>query len=331
MSGESGLLRQQCEEMERQYGGARQQQPWPRWVGGQNYQQPLRQQQQQHAGTSWVGNTGRGWYQPESPPPPEGSMRGVDNRERYGALGHKTAICRAPNAFPGACRACGEYGHMSRQRRIAGSHAHVIAAVPAIHWPPSAFAEYGAMEAERAAWREQREKKQARLEAPKFVADFAVIKQGLHFRCDYCENGCSRPSEEPAELGNLTEAMTTGWFGQGGGSREQQEREALPETPRTPPPRASSVQQRQHQQSESEVVELSSAAVDGAHHQHAFSGGGDPWGWNHRGFRKNYAYTAQMQQREYGGGAGGDKVGVAAGGLRPAWGTDVPFSPREKR
>ena len=35
--------------------------------------------------------------------------------KRCGALGHKAAICRAPNAFAGACGTCGAYGHMSRQ------------------------------------------------------------------------------------------------------------------------------------------------------------------------------------------------------------------------
>ena len=82
----SGLLRQQLEAMQRQYGDAGQQQQ-QRWGGGQHYQQPQRQQQQQHAGTCWVGNTARGWYQPESSPPPGASMRGVFKCERCGALG----------------------------------------------------------------------------------------------------------------------------------------------------------------------------------------------------------------------------------------------------
>ena len=137
----SGLLRQQLEAMQRQYGDAGQQQQ-QRWGGGQHYQQPQRQQQQQHAGTCWVGNTARGWYQPESSPPPGASMRGVFKCERCGALEHKAASCRALNAFPWARRTCGEYGHMSRQCRIACNHAHVIAAMPpAMHWLPSAFAE----------------------------------------------------------------------------------------------------------------------------------------------------------------------------------------------
>ena len=37
--------------------------------------------------------------------------------ERCGALGHKAAICRAPNAFGGECSICGSYGHLTRQCR----------------------------------------------------------------------------------------------------------------------------------------------------------------------------------------------------------------------
>ena len=60
--------------------------------------------------------------------------------------------------------------------------------------------------------------------------------------------------------------------------------------------------------------------------------GGRFLGWNRMGFRRNYAYAEQVQQREHGRGAGGDQIGVAAtGGLRPVMGTDVSFRPREKR
>ena len=59
---------------------------------------------------------------------------------------------------------------MSRQYRIAHDRAHVVAAVPpAMHWPPSALAERAGMEAETAAWQEQREKSQARVEALNIV------------------------------------------------------------------------------------------------------------------------------------------------------------------
>ena len=59
------------QQQRRQHGGAGQQQhgqqygnagrQHQRWGGGQQHQQSPRQQQHQHEGTSWVGNTGRGW------------------------------------------------------------------------------------------------------------------------------------------------------------------------------------------------------------------------------------------------------------------------------
>ena len=63
------------------------------------------QQQQRDAGTIWVGNTGRWWYQPQSPPPPGATMGGFYTCARCGALGHKDAICTAPNAFVGRMHA----------------------------------------------------------------------------------------------------------------------------------------------------------------------------------------------------------------------------------
>ena len=39
-------------------------------------------------------------------------MGGVYKCEWCGALGHKAAICRAQNAFAGACGTCGAYGHV---------------------------------------------------------------------------------------------------------------------------------------------------------------------------------------------------------------------------
>ena len=65
------------------------------------------------------------------------------------------------------------------------------------------------MEAERAAWQEQREKNQARVEALNIVEEFTVIDRGLQFRYDYCGNGCCLLSGEQAKSGNLAKDMRT--------------------------------------------------------------------------------------------------------------------------
>ena len=80
-----------------------------------SHQQQVRQYQPRPRGTGWVGNTGSGWYQPESPPPPTASMGEVYKGDRCGALGHKFGICRAPNAFTGTCGTCGASPRTHRQ------------------------------------------------------------------------------------------------------------------------------------------------------------------------------------------------------------------------
>ena len=64
-------------------------------------------------------------------------MAGVHKCDRCGALGHKSAICRVPNAFSGVCGAGGTFCHMARQCRTASPtrmRANIVAAPP--YGPP---------------------------------------------------------------------------------------------------------------------------------------------------------------------------------------------------
>ena len=71
-------------------------------------------------------------------------MGGVRKCELCGALGHKAAICRSPNAFARACDTCSAYEYVSRQCRAARMNANVITDELAVmHWLPLAFAGAG--------------------------------------------------------------------------------------------------------------------------------------------------------------------------------------------
>ena len=54
------------------------------------------------------------------------------------------------------------------------------------------------MEAERAAWQEQQEKNQARVEAPNIVEEFHRTQPRTEIQMRFCGNGCSLPSGEQA-------------------------------------------------------------------------------------------------------------------------------------
>ena len=88
--------------------------------------QYVRQQQQllpphrssHHASPKWgiggpfdCGSNATGWYQEESPPPPNTPMGGVYQCKRCGRLGHMAQICTTPQRFEGTCNSCGQYGH----------------------------------------------------------------------------------------------------------------------------------------------------------------------------------------------------------------------------
>ena len=89
-------------------------------------QQYVRQHQQllqphrssHHASPKWgiggpfdCGSNATGWYQEESPPPPNSPMGGVYQCKRCGRLGHMAQICTTPQRFEGTCNSCGQYGH----------------------------------------------------------------------------------------------------------------------------------------------------------------------------------------------------------------------------
>ena len=70
-------------------------------------------------------------------------MGGVYKCEWCGALGHKAAICRAQNAFAGACGTCGAYGHVQAVPRCPYARQRNHRGPPNIRWPPPAFAGAG--------------------------------------------------------------------------------------------------------------------------------------------------------------------------------------------
>ena len=74
-------------------------------------------------------------------------------RDRCGALGHKSAICRAPHDFWGVCSTCGAFGHMARQCRTAAptlTHENILAAPP--YGPPSPQDHYSSAPPPPGAW-----------------------------------------------------------------------------------------------------------------------------------------------------------------------------------
>ena len=153
------------------------------------------------------------------------------------------------------------------------------------------------MEAEGAAWQEEREMNQARVEALNIVEEFhrnrprtETQMRLLWERLQSAQRRARRIGEpfrsyddmmvwaKTRKLQQLSESevveLGAGVAGVGVGQEQQQqqqpETEASPETPRTPAPHASSVQQQQ--QSEPEVMKVASAGVGGADHQHVFLG-----------------------------------------------------------
>ena len=132
------------QQRQHDFGGQQQQ----RGAGGHSYlqqhphqPQQQRQHQQRAGGTGPVGNTRSGWYQPVFPPTPGASMGEAYKRDRCGALGHKSGICRAPNAFAGTCGTCGAHANTARQCRTAPpTRMH---ATP--HGPPAPLEHYSSV------------------------------------------------------------------------------------------------------------------------------------------------------------------------------------------
>ena len=158
-----------------QQGGRGQQQQWSQGWNGQMRQQPFqqqyvdRQQQQQqqpyqqqyvrqqqqllqphcsfhHASPKWgiggpfdYGSTATGWYQEESPPPPNSPMGSVCQCKRCGRLGHMAQICTTPQRFEGTCNSCGQYGHrhhncITNTYHNTHAHANVISYPNGFNW-----------------------------------------------------------------------------------------------------------------------------------------------------------------------------------------------------
>ena len=151
----------------------------PSYVGGQMWQQPFqqqyvhRQQQQQqqqpyqqqyvrqqqqllqhhrsshHASPKWgiggpfdCGSNATGWYQEESPPPPNSPMGSVYQCKRCGRLGHMAQICTTPQRFEGTCNSCGQYGHryhncITNKYHNTRAHANVISYPNSFNWGSS--------------------------------------------------------------------------------------------------------------------------------------------------------------------------------------------------
>ena len=57
------------------------------------------------------GSNATGWYQEESPPPPNSPMGSVYQCKRCRRLEHMAQICTTPQRFEGTCNSCGQYGH----------------------------------------------------------------------------------------------------------------------------------------------------------------------------------------------------------------------------
>ena len=96
----------------------RQQQPYQQQYVRQQKQQLQPHRSSHHASPKWriggpfdCGSNATGWYQEESPPPPNSPMGGVYQCKRCARLGHMAEICTTPQRFEGTCNSCGEYGH----------------------------------------------------------------------------------------------------------------------------------------------------------------------------------------------------------------------------
>ena len=81
-----------------------------------------------------------GWYQEESPPPPNSPMGSVYQCKRCGRLGHMAQICTTPQRFEGTCNSCGQYGHRYHSCVANKYHTHAHAKVISY---PSGFSRRG--------------------------------------------------------------------------------------------------------------------------------------------------------------------------------------------
>ena len=146
---------------QQQHGGHRRHHQWskgwngqlPSHGGGQTRRQPYQQQLLQphhsfhHAspkcgigGPFDCGSNATGWYQEESPLPPNSPMDNVYQCKRCGRLGHMAQICTTPQRFEGTCNSCGQYGHRYHNCITNKYHTHAHAKVISY---PSGFSRRG--------------------------------------------------------------------------------------------------------------------------------------------------------------------------------------------
>ena len=117
-------------------------------------QQYVRQQQQllqphrssHHASPKWgiggpfdCGSNATGWYQEESPAPPNSPMGGMYQCKRCGRLEHMAQICTTPQRFEGTCKSCGQYGHrhhncIANTYHNTHAHANIISYPSGFNW-----------------------------------------------------------------------------------------------------------------------------------------------------------------------------------------------------
>ena len=83
---------------------------------------PLTHHPNGESGPFDCGSSATGWYQEESPPPPNSPMGSVYQCKRCGRLGLMAEICTTPQRFEDTCNSCDQYGHRHYNYARVSSH-----------------------------------------------------------------------------------------------------------------------------------------------------------------------------------------------------------------